>query len=92
MQRSLYGGIFVFAAEEYGEAMRYLFMILVSLWLTACATAPQSTRGEPEMVDAPPTTEDCPLGQQMVCRASSRENIRTGEGRFCRCEINRSIH
>ena len=68
--------------------MRPLFMSLVSLWLTACATAP----GKPEMVDAPPTTEDCPLGQQMVCRATNRENIQTGEGRFCRCEINRSIY
>ena len=72
--------------------MRNLFMILVSLWLTACATAPQSAPGKPEMVDAPPTTEDCPLGQQMVCRATNRENIQTGEGRFCRCEINRSIY
>ena len=72
--------------------MQRPILILMCLSLSACASAPPPVLGEPQLVDAPPTTDDCPLGQQMVCRASSRSGIQTGEGRFCRCEFNRSIH
>ena len=74
--------------------MRKLFLVLTSLCLAACASGPQSAPGKPKMVDAPPSSdsEKCPLGQQMVCRATSRTNIQTGDGRFCRCEITQSIH
>lgn len=71
---------------------RHLITLGSCLWLAACASAPPPVANGPTPVDAPPTTDDCPPGEQMVCRAGNQKGIQTGQGRVCRCEINRLLY